>query len=180
MVGTTDIELINGCIKNSRQHQEALYRKYFQKMYGLCIRHTRDEHIAMSVVNDGFMKVFKNINKYKHKGVLEAWIRRIMYNSVNDHYRKKLNKQKYTEIDDTGINPYIYEKLNYEDLLELINLLTPATKQVFILYAIEGYKHREIAEELDISISTSKWHVSNAREKLKSLINSQTTELRII
>lgn len=180
MKEATDIALINGCATNSRKHQEGLYRKYFQKMFGFCIRHTRDETIAMSVVNDGFLKIFKYIDKYEHKGTFEAWMRRIMYNTVCDHYRKKQNKQKFSEVQDKGIEPSIYNELDYEDILLLVDNLTPATKKVFVLYAIDGYKHHEVAKQLDISESTSKWHLANAREKLQLMLKTQQTKLRII
>ena len=180
MSKTTDIELINGCIDNDRAAQELLYRTYFGKMYGMCLRHSGEQTIAMTIVNDGFLKVFKNIAKFKHKGSFEGWIRRIMYNTVCDYYRKQSNKQKYIEIDDKGIDAGVYHQLDYEDLLLLVNNLTPATKQVFILYAIEGYKHHEIAEHIDISISTSKWHLANARTKLQAMIKTKDKGLRII
>jgi len=166
----SEAELIKACKDNSRKHQEHLYLSYFDKMYGMCLRHTSDETIAMSVVNDGFMKVFKSIGKFQSKGSFEGWIRKIVYNSICDYYRKKSNNHKFIELEDKEKTTEIYNSLEYEEIIDLVNTLPESSKSVFILHAIEGYNHKEIAELKNIPIGTSKWYLSKAKEQLKKLL----------
>ena len=176
----SDIELINGCILNSRKYQELLYRRFFQKMYAMCLRHSRDETIAMTIVHDGFMKVYKNIKKYEQKGSFEGWIRKLMYHCICDYYRKQKTKPRMIELNnDRAIDADIYQKMSYEEILKKVELLSPATKEVFVKYAIEGFKHREISEKLGISESTSKWHLANARNKLQELLKGHEGEFNM-
>lgn len=166
----SDKELIVACRKNSRKHQEILYLRYFDKMYGMALRHSSDEAIAMSVVNDGFMKVFKNIDKFEFKGSFEGWVRKIVYNSIRDYYRKSSNKQVFIELNEKTKATESYSNLGYEEIISLVNNLPENSKNIFIMHAIEGYNHREIAEIKNISISTSKWHLSKAKEQLKKIL----------
>jgi RNA polymerase sigma-70 factor (ECF subfamily) len=163
-------DIIKACKKNSREHQEYLYLDYFDRMYGMCLRHTSDDTIAMSVLNDGFIKVFKNIGKYRFEGSFEGWVRKIIYNSIRDYYRKKSNNQKFIEIQDKSFTSEIYNTLEYDDIIDLVNKLSENRRRVFVMYAIEGYNHREISELRKISISTSKWHLAQAKETLKKLL----------
>lgn len=170
MKNYSEKEIIKGCKKNSRKFQEILYLNYFDKMYGMCIRHTSDANIAMSVLNDGFIKVYKNIGKYRFEGSFEGWIRKIVYNSICDYYRKSSNNQKFIEIEDRTLTSDILNILEYEEIIELVNTLSESSRRVFIMHAVEGYTHREIAEKENISISTSKWNLAKAKRKLKQLI----------
>lgn len=170
MKNYSEKEIITGCKKNSRKFQEVLYLKYFDKMYGMCIRHTSDSNIAMIVLNDGFIKVYKNIEKYRFEGSFEGWIRKIVYNSICDYYRKSSNNQKFIEIDDRSVTSDIHNILEYEEIIALVNTLSGSSRRIFIMHAVEGYNHREIAEKENISISTSKWHLAKAKKKLKQLI----------
>ena len=172
MKNYSDIDLIEACKRNSRKHQEVLYLKYFDKMYGMCLRHTSDKTASMSVVNDGFLKVFKNIDKYKHKGSFEGWIRRIVYNSLLDYFRKSSSKQKFIELDSRLKFTEIDDNIEYEELLDVVDTLPENSKIVFIMYAIEGYSHKEIAEIRGIPVGTSKWYLSNAKKRLRELIRS--------
>ena len=169
-------EMIDGCKKNSRAHQEYLYLFYFDKMYAMCLRHTGDKETAMSIVNDGFLKVFKNIGKYSYKGSFEGWIRKIIFNSIRDHYRRKGNKISFIEIEERHIDNIFWQKAGYDEILHHINKLPGRSREVFMLYAIEGYSHREIADLLDININTSKWHLGNARKKLRNILNNKNNK----
>lgn len=164
-------EMINGCISNSRKHQEYLYLLYFDKMYAMCLRHSGDKETAMSIVNDGFLKVFKNIEKYSFKGSFEGWIRKIIFNAIRDHYRRKSNRISFMEIEEQKIDNVFWQNAGYEEILHHVDRLPGKSKEVFTLYAIEGYSHREIADILNININTSKWHLINARKKLKTFLN---------
>ena len=138
------------------------------------MRYTHDRNLAMEIVNSGFLKVFKKLETFQFSGSLEGWIRKIVYHSLVDHFKKKSSNIHFLEIEkgDKPKENYVLEGLYVEDILKLVDRLPDATRRVFILYAIEGYKHREIATELMISIGTSKWHLSEARKKLKNFLLS--------
>ena len=163
---------MRGCVKNDRLYQEALYRRFYPVMMAMCMRYTQDKNLAMEIVNTGFLKVFKKLYTFNNNGSLEGWIRKIVYHALADHFKKKSSKVHFLEIEQ-GNKPkdnYVLEGLYAEDILKLIDRLPDATRRVFILYAIEGYKHHEIGEMLAISTGTSKWHLSEARKKLKSFL----------
>ncbi|WP_235295912.1 RNA polymerase sigma factor [Portibacter marinus] len=170
--------IIEGCIKNKRKSQQELYNLYFPKMIAMCFRYTSDEDKAMMILNDGFLKVFKNIHTFEFKGSFEGWVRRLIFNCISDHFRKenKYLKLMVFEEKEKRSDELVLDSLFYDDLLRLVNKLPGNTHKVFSLYAIEGFNHKEIAEMLDISEGTSKWHLSEARKKLKAMIrNTKTT-----
>jgi RNA polymerase sigma-70 factor (ECF subfamily) len=169
-------EIIAGCINNNRKHQELLYRRYFPKMIRMCYRFTQDEDRAMQIVNDGFLRVFKKLEKYSSKGSFEGWIRKIVYHSISDHFRKESRYLKFIVLDgpEKETQSTALDDLYYDDLISLLDQIPPKSSLVFRLYAIEGYSHQEIAGQLNISDGTSKWHLSNARIHLKSILESRT------
>jgi len=172
----SDQELVQGCTKNDRQFQERLYRKYFSSMMYMCLRYTEDRDIAMQIVNNGFLRAFKKIDSYAFKGSLEGWIRKIVYHSLSDYYKKHAKYVQFLvfEEQEKAIPDTALSNMYAEDILSMVNELPPATKKVFQLFAIEGYPHKEIAARLGISEGTSKWHLSTARQTLKRLINKTT------
>ena len=170
MKNYSEKELINGCLKNSRLHQREMYMLYFDSMYGMCLRHLPDDNTAMSVLNDGFLNVFKNLRQFRFEGNLESWIRKIIYNKIIDHYRKKSNSFHFIEFEDKEFSDTINENLDYEEILKLIKTLPENDQKVFILHTIEGYNHNEISEMMNISAGTSKWYLFNARKKLQNMI----------
>jgi RNA polymerase sigma factor (sigma-70 family) len=168
----TEKELVEGCIKNDRYCQELLYRRFFDSMMRMCTRYTHDRDEALLIVNNGFLRVFKKLDRFGFKGSLEGWIRRLVFHSLSDHYRGKAKDIRFLEIVDRDYpdSNGALSKLYFEDIMDLVEELPPATKQVFILYAIEGFNHVEIGAQLGISDGTSKWHLSAARAKLKELL----------
>jgi len=133
----------------------------------------------MLIVNDGFLKVFQKISSYEGKGSFEGWIRRICFRCLSDHFRKEKSYLQFLVFeefdkkeDSNGLND-----LYYEELLKMVEELPSATAKVFRLYAIEGFKHREIADMLDISEGTSKWHLSEARKKMQKLVRSHQEKI---
>ncbi|MEM1121328.1 MAG: RNA polymerase sigma factor [Bacteroidota bacterium] len=165
-------ELVEGCVRNDRTYQETLYRRFYPTMIGMCLRYTQDRNLAMEIVNTGFLRVFKKLHTFKFAGSLEGWIRKVVYHSLADHFKKKSSNVHFLEIE-KGDKPranHILEGLYAEDILKTIDRLPDATRRVFLLYAIEGYKHHEIGEQLGISVGTSKWHLSEARKKLKTFL----------
>ncbi|MBK8515855.1 MAG: RNA polymerase sigma factor [Saprospiraceae bacterium] len=179
----TDQLLIKGCINNDRKSQESLYTKYFKKMFLMCSRYSHDESLIGEIVNDSFLSVFKNIHKYEGRGSLEGWIRRITFNTLADHFRKKNREIKFLLIDE---NEYMHlsdfqtnsDTHDYDDIISKVNTLKGSFKDVFVKYAIEGYNHKEIGEALHISEGTSKWYLSEARKKLQLLFNTKQKSFR--
>ena len=145
----------------------------------LCLRYTKNETDAMEVLNTGFYKVFKSIQKYDAaKGSLYTWIRTLILNSCLDHLKSKqkiIRQSELNEINDVQIDPEVISKMQSAQLLHFIRQLPPATQTVFNLFAIEGFSHKEIGELLGISEGTSKWHVSTARKTLQTIINEENT-----
>ncbi len=174
-VAYSEEEIVKGCAQNKRKYQEALYRRYFATMMRMCNRYTSDEMVAVSICNDGFLKVFKKIDSFAFKGSLEGWIRRIVFHSLSDHFRRESKYIQFMVFEEreNQEGPEILPGLYLEDLLELIKQLPRMTEKVFRLYAIEGYNHREIGERLGMSENTSKWHLSSARKKLQELLRLQ-------
>jgi RNA polymerase sigma-70 factor (ECF subfamily) len=165
-------KIIEGCKNNNRSSQEDLYRLYFPKMIAMCFRYTSDEDKALIMVNDGFLKVFQKIGSFENRGSFEGWVRRLVFNCISDYFRKenKYMKLMLFEEAEKREDNLVLDSLFYDDLLKLVNSLPGNTHKVFQLYAIEGYNHREISELLNISEGTSKWHLSEARKKLKKLL----------
>lgn len=170
-------ELVAACVRNERQAQEQFYRQFFPAMLAMCMRHTRDKSEAIAIINGGFLRVFQKLHTFQFKGSLEGWVRRLVFNSLSEHFKKNrqhLHFMVYEE-QDQPVRQEALSNLYLQDILDLAEKLPNATKQVFFLYAIEGYTHVEIARELNISEGTSKWHLSEARKRLQKLINEQVT-----
>jgi RNA polymerase sigma-70 factor (ECF subfamily) len=171
--------LIRGCLKNNRKAQEEMYKRFYPAMMGICIRYTRNEHDAVEVLNDGFLKAFLHIDQYDvTKATFYTWLRRIMLNTAIDLGRRQEGyhqKGILSGEQEEGIENEAIQKLRGEDLLKMIRQLPAATRLVFNLYTIEGFNHREIASMLEISEGTSRWHLSEARQKLKLIINLMET-----
>ena len=169
--------IIVGCQNKDRKAQEQLYRKFYRAMMTLCLRYTKNETDALEVLNTGFYKVLKNINKYdSRQASVYTWIRTIIVNSCLDFIKTNGSKIEAGELDDVvnvHLPPYIISRMSANEILQLVRRLSPATQAVFNLYVIEGYNHKEIATLMKISEGTSKWHLSEARKKLQNMINEQ-------
>lgn len=167
-----DDGLLKGCLRKERKYQELLYRKYAKKMYAICQAYVRDKSVAQDILQDGFVKVFMKIHTFNPKNSLEGWIRRVMTNTAIDYFRKgkkidsfiELEEQHMEETSDDSINKLI----DAEEILYYLDRLPEGARVIFNLYAIEGYTHKEIAEQLQISEGTSKSQFSRARTLLKS------------
>lgn len=180
----TEEELVAGCAANDRRAQEVLYRRFFPEMLRMCRRYTRDDDTALEILNNGFLRVFKKIHTFSFKGSLEGWIRRLVYHSMADYYRDNARYLHFLVLEDhdkpvqESSNEVFYE----EDILKAVRSLPPVSQEVFRLYAIEGYSHAEIAETLQMSEGTSKWHLSTARQKLRELLapyyNNQSPKVK--
>lgn len=173
----SDVELINGCRKNKLNSQEALYKKYYAFGMSVCLRYTRNRDDAAEVLNDSFMKVFKNIQQYDTDRPFKTWFRRILINTSIDFHRahKKHQITEHAEIFDDSIQtqPEAEMNLNAEDILKLFDQLPDMHRIIFNLYEVEGYSHDEIAGLLDIAPGTSRSHLSRAKKNIAYLYNEQ-------
>lgn len=170
-----DNSFIKKLINQDRRAQLELYKKSFGILMSVSYRYKKNEEDAKSLSITSFLKVLTNIESYKPNIPFNAWIRRIAINTAIDDFRKnsKHNLIEYSDEISTNenytINDYDLE-IRAEELNNMILKLPKATKLVFNLFAIDGYSHKEIAEQLNISTNTSKWHVKEARKKLKEQI----------
>lgn len=171
----SDADLVRGILQGSRLHQEALYQQYSVPMFRVVLRFVRDRGEAEDVLQEAFVRVFRDMNQFRSEGALGGWIRRIMVNTSLSHLRKQ--KDFLRETDD--FTPFegkmrteedFAAQLDAETLLTYLQKLPTGYRTVFNLYAIEGYSHDEIAEQLGISVGTSKSQLFKAREFLKKML----------
>jgi RNA polymerase sigma-70 factor, ECF subfamily len=165
-------ELIELAVENNRHAQQKIYSKYAPKMLSVCRQYNKDVHQAEDIMITAFMKVFTNLKNFEHKGSFEGWIRRIMINESISFIRVQ-KKVKFIEEENYFEESFnnIESQFSVEDIQSLIDSLPDGYKMVFNLYAIEGYKHQEIAEMLGINEGTSKSQLSHARRVLQDNIN---------
>lgn len=169
----TENDLIKGCLKHDRTYQQALFQRYAGKMLTVCRRYARHEMEAEDLLQDTFIKVFSNIEKFKQKGSFEGWIRRIAVNtSIKNYQKHSFQKERIglEDYEDETVDPEAISNLSEEELLTLISELPDGYRVVFNLYAIEGFSHKEIAEQLNIGESTSRSQLVKARKLLQSRI----------
>lgn len=169
------ISLIEGCIANNRKSQELLYRQFYGFAMTIAMRYSRDEADAADILSLAFVKLFKGIRTYDAaKGSLHAWIKRIVINEALDHIKARhrfvTQEELETAAEAAQVENSAIDKLNAGEVMTMIQQLPPATHAVFVLYAVDGYNHREIAEKLGLSEGTSKWHLSEARKTLQKKI----------
>lgn len=166
-------DIIKGCKAGKSGAQEALYRKYSSKLFGICLRYTKDYSAAEDVLQEGFIKILTNIKSYKGTGSFDGWIRRIVVNTALERFRKQFQMYPITDINENelGLNyEDVLANINAKELLELVKELPPAYRMVFNMYAIDGFSHKEIGEILNISIGTSKSNLSRARKILQTKV----------
>ncbi|MBP6090666.1 MAG: RNA polymerase sigma factor [Crocinitomicaceae bacterium] len=167
-----DTTLIIECVNGNVKAQRFLFDKFAPKMLAVCMRYTKNKSDAEDVLQDAFIKVFKNIGAFKNEGSLEGWIRRIMVNTSLDQIRKNNKFLKDTELDAVSYKlektDFSFDNLETEDLLKMINNMPNGYKIVFNMFAIEGYSHQEIASTLGVSENTSKSQYLRARSYLKN------------
>ncbi|MBE5320985.1 sigma-70 family RNA polymerase sigma factor [Pedobacter sp. MR2016-19] len=175
-----DTKLIKGCKANERQAQEGLYKLYYADMLRICFRYLKSDDLAQDALNVGFLKIFQHIQTFDaKKGEFGAWIRTVMVRSCIDISRREARFNETVsqdEIEEIFIQPSVLDKLFVEDLLKLIRLLPTATQLVFNLSVIDGYSHKEIGEHLNITESTSRWHLTEAKKQLRKMLASSTID----
>ncbi|MDB9984145.1 sigma-70 family RNA polymerase sigma factor [bacterium] len=173
-------KLIKACIKGERKAQQSLYQYCFQPLLSICMRYKNNKEDGVAILNDAFLKILTNIESLDPSVPFEAWAKRITINCCINDYRKNRSKPSIVSYDDEYVRePSIHAfEIEEEDhvgitlkkLKELLARVPASSQEVFQLYILEGYTHKEIAEILKISEGTSKWHLNNARGKLKEMI----------
>lgn len=179
--------LIDGCLKEDRKAQQRVYELFYGKMMAVCLRYTKNADQAKDILQDGFIKVFRSVDKFNRAGSFEGWIRRIMVNTAIDHFRRTKNSYlllgEERSIEDFGDQDEedILADETTEDVMDLkpadiinaMQKLTPAYRTVFNLYVFEELTHKEIADVLGINIGTSKSNLAKAKHNLKKLLTKE-------
>ncbi|MFO7573641.1 MAG: RNA polymerase sigma factor [Bacteroidales bacterium] len=171
-------KIIKGCLAGHRRDQELLYRRYSPALYATCLQYSGGNDEAMDVLQEGFIKIFRNLSQYKHEGSFEGWMRRIIINTALEKYRCRHNLYRVDDIigiDEPEAYPDTedYSGVEAMELLAMVRELPPKYRMVFNLYAIEGYSHREISEMMKISEGTSKSNLSRARGILQRKLEAE-------
>jgi RNA polymerase sigma-70 factor (ECF subfamily) len=169
----SDEDLIEGCIREDRQMQGMLYKKYADKMFAVCLRYTNSRQEAEDVLQEAFIKIFDKISKFRREGSFEGWMRRIMVNTALRSWEKRANKFEPGDLDNVQepmTTVSVLDGIGAKEIMAMIDKLPEGYKVVFNLFAVEGYSHKEIGELLNINESTSRSQYARARRNLKQMI----------
>jgi RNA polymerase sigma factor (sigma-70 family) len=170
----SEAHMIDGCRRQDRNCQRQLYESYFQTMSWLCLRYLKDPDLVEDIVHEGFLKVFQRIDSFEGKGSLEGWVKRIMVNCCLDHLRKTKRMPTQVELDqiaepDPGLSPQ--SSMEADQIMDVVNSLSPLLRVVFQMNVVEGYPHKDIAEQLGIQESTSRAYLTEAKKKLRTTLS---------
>jgi RNA polymerase sigma factor (sigma-70 family) len=181
------IDIINGCVKAKRENQKELYKLYYGFATGICMRYCHNQDDAIEIVNDGFLKIFKTIASFtpKYENVeasIMGWVKTIMIYTSIDHYRKNSKNLLVDEIGEVHFglldsSETSLDMMSYKEIIELVQRLSPTYRMVFNLYVIDGYKHEDIAKQLNISVGTSKSNLAKARANIQKMIKNTNINL---
>lgn len=166
-------QLIQDCLRQKRESQYQLYNLLSGKMFAVCLRYCNDREAAEDVLQEGFVKVFQHLEKFRGEGSFEGWVRRIFINTAVEHFRKSNRLKTDLSLDTVEMYAEAYkvsDALELEDLMKFIQKLSPGYRTVFNMYVIEGYSHKEISEMLEISEGTSKSQLARARYLLQKMV----------
>ncbi|NQV51541.1 MAG: sigma-70 family RNA polymerase sigma factor [Flavobacteriales bacterium] len=165
-------DVIQACSRYDRIAQRKVYDTYYSVMLAIVRRYIRDDEEVLDVVNQGFIKVFQKVEQYHFENSFEGWCKRIVINTALDHLRSSKRYKDFFSFDAIMPSHQIYNdgmnNMSVDELMLVINSISPISKLVFNMFAIDGYSHKEIADRLNISVGTSKWHLSSARKQIQS------------
>lgn len=174
---------IERCVLNKRESQKKIYTSFYGYAMAVCDRYTNNQDDAVEILNDGFLKIFKEIHRYKpaYSDVVSSfkgWLRKIMVYTAIDHFRKNHKHQFTTELDNgiiqvSAAGEDALDRISYEEIIRSVQELTPGYRTVFNLFVIEGFTHDEISEQLGISTGTSKSNLAKARRQLQKILFQQ-------
>lgn len=169
--------ILQGCRQDNRNSQRKLYEHFYGYAMKICLRYSKSREEAVEILNDAFLKVFKNLNQYTPSKSFQAWLRRILINSAIDYYRAHHKYPAFLELKEAaGVSQeevQLPELSPNEDVLPILQKLSPGYRIVFNLFVMEGYKHKEIATMLGISVSTSRSNLQRAKHKLRSILEEK-------
>lgn len=169
----SESDLIDGCINGDRKMQYELYERYAPKMYAICLRYAGNTAEAEDILQEGFIKVFKKVGSFRREGSFEGWVRRVFVNTAIEFFRRKTHLQPISDWEENTIEGKYLSVLDHlaeKDIIQLVQQLSPGYRTVFNMYVIEGYTHKQIAEDLGISEGTSKSQLSRAKLILQDLV----------
>jgi RNA polymerase sigma factor (sigma-70 family) len=171
-------DIVNGCVNANRESQKEFYKLYYGFSMSICLRYCDTYDDAMEVVNDGFLKIFKSVSTFNprsnnYEASLMAWI---------DHYRKRKHDYLVNDIEEahyemSDSTESAVDMITYKEIMAVLQKLSPVYRTVFNLYVIDGYKHEEIAEQLNISVGTSKSNLSKARVNIQKMLKESNLKL---
>lgn len=178
MPAYSEQEIIAGCRNKDRAVQEHLYKMYYSMFLKVCARYAKSMQDAEQLLNDGFLKVFTQVDNFKNAGSFAGWMQRIMINTCLDYLRGAALKEEMVmhvnaipaEESNISVNNEALENIEFRELVTLVQGLPTMTRTVFNLFVFDGYNHKEISEQLEISEGTSHWHVHQARNILQKKI----------
>lgn len=168
------LELLDGCLKRDRRSQELLYKQFYGYAMQVCMRYTKSREEAKEILNDGFFKIFSKLESFDSSRSFKTWLGRVMLNTALDHYRHEVVRGKHEPIetvDQVFVDEVVISKLAHDELIGLVQQLTPSYRIVFSMYVLDGFTHEEIADQLNISLGASKSNLSRAREKLREMLS---------
>lgn len=177
MKSKSDKELIELCLKEKAQAQHALYQRYAGKMFGVCFRYAKNAEDAKDILQEAFIRVFNYLKDFKHEGSFEGWIRRITVNCAIRYYEnnlRRLDSGDWDQHPEVSVEASVLDQMSAEEIVSVINQLPDGYRIVFNLYAIEGFSHKEIAQELNIGESASRSQLARARAQLVGLLEPGT------
>ena len=178
-----ELQIIAGCKEQKREAQKMLYEAYARKMYSICLRYSSDQDAAQDLLQDGFMKVFANVDSFQDRGSFEGWLKRIFINLALENLRKRKSIIQTSDdvqnlpdvVDDSTEDEQMY-KISENELLKMVQDLPRGYSTVFNLYAIEDYSHKEIADLMGISEGTSRSQYVRARQILQGKVKQYIKE----
>lgn len=178
----SESDLIKGCIEGDRRMQEELYKRFSPKMYAVCLRYANNPNDAQDLLQEGFIKVYRNLHRFRAEGSFEGWVRRVFVNTSIEHFRKKstqlssVSEKEENTIEDADISAL--DSLAEKDIINIVQELSPGYRTVFNLYVVEGYSHKEVGELLGISEGTSKSQLARAKSILQKKVAQYLTDTK--
>jgi RNA polymerase sigma-70 factor, ECF subfamily len=183
---TDEKKLIQACLKGENMAFEAFYRRFAAKMLVVCSRYAHDADEAKDLLQDGFVRVFAQLHTFRSDGSLEGWVRRVMVTTSLENYRRTARNRETVSLNNSDLGDYLQPKssddilaqVSFDELLRMIQELSPGYRMVFNLYVFEGMKHHEIAVKLGISEGTSKSNLADARKILQRRVSQTMFDIR--
>lgn len=165
-------DIISACAARDKNAQKKVYESYYPVMLAIVRRYIKDQEEVLDVVNQGFVKIFSKVDQFHFENSFEGWCKRIVINTALDHLRSSKRYRDFFSFDTMIPSHQVYNdgvnNMSIDELMKVINSISPISKLVFNMFAIDGYSHKEISDVLNISVGTSKWHLSSARKQIQS------------